>query len=108
VFFVLIEKGTDVCDDTENMDTNFKNNTEKIAAKIKEKIPSLRCPACSHTEFSFTDGYFAHDIQDDLVNRHMGGKNVPVIPVACKNCGFIMEFAAGVLGFLPKDDTAKK
>lgn len=83
------------------MDTNFQNNKDLIARKLQEKAPSLRCPICSGNDFIFTDGYFAHDLQEDLVSRHMGGKNVPVIPVVCKNCGFIMEFAAGVLGILP-------
>lgn len=84
------------------MDTNFKNNKDEIAKKIQTKAPSLRCPACSNSDFTLTEGYFAHDLQDDLVSRHIGGKNVPVVPIACKNCGFIMEFSAGILGILPK------
>lgn len=84
------------------MDTNFQNNKDDLAKKIQEKAPSLKCPACSKSDFTLTEGYFAHDLQDDLISRHMGGKNVPVVPVACKNCGFIMEFSAGILGILPK------
>lgn len=90
------------------MDTNFKNNSEKIASKIKEKIPNLKCPVCSHADFTLTEGYFAHDLQDDLLSRHIGGKNVPVVPVACKNCGFVMEFAAGILGLLPEEKSEQK
>lgn len=85
------------------MDTNFQNKREDIVKKIYEKTSGLKCPACSKSEFVLTDGYFAHDLQDDLVTRHMGGKNVPVVPIACKSCGFIMEFSAGILGILPKE-----
>lgn len=85
-------------------DTNFKNNQEKIINALKEKIPNLRCPACSHVGFGLAEGYFAHDIQPDLVNRRMGGPNVPTVPLICTNCGYVMEFAAGALNLLPKKD----
>lgn len=85
------------------MDTNFQNNKDNIVKRIQEKAPGLKCPACSNPDFVLTEGYFAHDLQDDLVSRHMGGKNVPVVPIACKKCGFIMEFAAGILGILPEE-----
>lgn len=86
------------------MDTNFENKKEEIVKKINEKTSGLKCPACLNTDFILTGGYFAHDLQDDLLSRHIGGKNVPVVPIACKNCGFIMEFSAGILGILPKED----
>ena len=89
------------------MDTNFQNSKEEIVKKIQEKAGNLKCPACSHSDFILTEGYFTHDLQDNLVSRHIGGKNVPVFPVVCKNCGFIMEFAVGALGFLPKKDDAE-
>lgn len=90
------------------MDTNFQNNKENIAKKIQEKIPNLKCPVCAHSDLTLTDGYFAHDLQDNLLSRHIGGKNVPVVPVACKNCGFVMEFAAGILGLLPEEKLDEK
>lgn len=85
-------------------DTNFKNNEPKIIQAINEKIPNLRCPICSSTGFVLADGYFAHDIQPDLSSRRMGGPNIPTVPVICKNCGYLMEFAAGTLNLLPKKD----
>lgn len=85
------------------MDTNFQNKKEEIVKKLQIKAPNLKCPVCGFSDFTLTEGYFAHDLQDDLTSRHIGGKNVPVIPIACKNCGFVMEFSAGILGFLPDD-----
>lgn len=90
------------------MDTNFSNNKESIVKKINSKVSNLKCPVCLNSDFVFTDGYFAHDLQEDLVSRQMGGKNVPVVPIACKNCGFIMEFSAGVLGILPNKDNEQR
>ena len=90
------------------MDTNLQNNKESIASKIKEKAPNLKCPACSQNGFAFAEGYFAHDLQDNLDSRQMGGKNIPVVPIVYKNCGYIMEFAAGALGLLPKPNEINK
>ena len=86
------------------MDTNYKNNESLIVEKLKEKIPNMKCPLCSGTDFVLGDGYFAHDIQSDLQSRQMGGKNVPTIFVICKKCGYLLEFSAGVLGLLPKKE----
>jgi predicted RNA-binding Zn-ribbon protein involved in translation (DUF1610 family) len=83
-------------------DTNFEKNREHIAGTINTKISGLKCPICGKDELVMIGGYFANDIQDDLVNRKIGTKNIPTVPIACKNCGFIMEFAAGALGLLPE------
>jgi hypothetical protein len=90
------------------MDTNFQNQKDLIAKKIQERVPGLKCPACGLSDFTLTEGYLAHDLQDDLVSRQIGGKNVPVVPIACKNCGFIMEFSAGILNLLPKKQNGEK
>lgn len=86
------------------MNTNFENQKTEIVRKIQEKTSSLKCPVCLKSEFTLAGGYFAHDLQEDLVTRHIGGKNIPVVPIVCKSCGFIMEFSAGVLGILPKEE----
>lgn len=90
------------------MDTNFNNRKEDIIKKLQVKVPNLRCPACGQTNFTVAEGYFAHDLQSDLVNRYVGGKNVPVVPIACKHCGLMLEFAAGVLGILPHTNTSSE
>lgn len=84
------------------MDTNFNNNSDKFAEEINKRIPNLTCPLCNKTEFTLVEGYFAHDVQSDLISRKLGGRNVPVVPIACKYCGLIIEFSAAILGFLPE------
>jgi transcription elongation factor Elf1 len=89
------------------MDTNFENNKKQIIEKLQEKVTNFECPFCKHKEFMLAGGYFAHDLQEDLANRRIGGINIPTIPLICKNCGYIVEFAAGSLGLLPKVEDKK-
>lgn len=86
------------------METNFESNKEQIVKKLNEKIPDIRCPFCTNKNFVLVGGYFAHDLQIDLKNRQIGGVNVPTVPLVCKDCGFIAEFAIGTLGLLPKEN----
>ena len=84
------------------MDTNFKNNKDRIAEALNKRVSNLECPFCKQKNFTLVGGYFAHDLQEDLQNRRIGGVNIPTVPLICTNCGFIAEFAAGTLGLLPK------
>ncbi len=90
-------------------ETNFQENKESIIQKVKKKAINLQCPVCSNQNMMIADGYFAHDIQNSLKSRTLGGQNVPVIPIICSNCGLIREFAAGVYGLIPmiKEDEKK-
>lgn len=84
------------------MDINFDNNKQTIVSALNEKVQNLKCPVCEHTSFALGGGFFAHDLQHNLNQRQMGGVNIPTVPLICSNCGYLMEFAAGTLGLLPK------
>jgi hypothetical protein len=86
------------------MSTKFDDNKEKIIGELKKRILNLECPFCKEKEFGLGGGYFAHDLQQDLTSRQMGGVNIPTVPLICKNCGYIAEFAAGKLGLLPNKE----
>lgn len=90
------------------MDTNFEQLKQQIVDALKKKAPNLKCPACQSSEFIFVDGFFANDLQADLSRRQMGGMNIPTVPIVCKNCGYIMEFAVGSLGLLPKPENKQE
>lgn len=90
------------------MDTNFKNIEAQVIEKLKVFAPNMKCPICSTSDFILGGGYFAHDIQKDLQSRQIGGQNVPTIPIICKKCGYLMEFSAGLLGLLPKEEPGEK
>lgn len=87
------------------MGTDFESNKEKIISELEKRAGDFSCPICSKKKFILGGGYFAHDLQDDLSKRHIGGVNIPTVPVICSNCGFVAEFAAGTLGVLPKPKT---
>ena len=89
-------------------ETNFEKNKEKIAQIIKSKAVNLQCPTCGNQNMILGGGYFAHDLQKDLISRTMGPLNIPVIPIICSNCGLVREFAVGVLGLLPNKNEQEK
>jgi len=88
------------------MDQEFNSNTEKIISALKIKSRDMTCPMCRHKDFMLTGGYFMHDSQANFTNRQIGGVSVPVVPLICKNCGFILEYAAGVLGLLERKENS--
>ncbi|MDD3998853.1 MAG: hypothetical protein PHR98_01960 [Candidatus Shapirobacteria bacterium] len=90
------------------METKFEGNKKKIIEELIKKAPNLECPICHGKNFEFGGGYFAHDLQDDLKNRLIGGINIPTIPLICKGCGYILEFAAGTFGLLPSKEDNKE
>jgi uncharacterized protein (DUF2225 family) len=90
------------------METQFNENKHKIIDALYKKLSNLECPVCHNKNFEFGGGYFAHDLQDNLSSRVMGGINIPTIPLVCKNCGYLLEFAVGSLGLLPKDENKSK
>lgn len=90
------------------MEQNFEAQKEHIIDELNKRAPNLKCPICSHAEFTLGGGYFAHDLQKALNERQIGGISIPAVPVICKNCGFVMEFAAGTLGLLPKPEESPK
>jgi rubredoxin len=86
------------------METNFENNKKEIVEQLGRRVSQLKCPVCGHQSFELGGGYFAHDLQEDLQSRKIGGVNIPTVPLVCKHCGYILEFAVGTLGLLPKKE----
>jgi transcription elongation factor Elf1 len=93
------------------MDKDFDAQKEVIKQRLEERITTFECPIChdSKHEFALGGGYFANDLQQNLTRRQMGGTSIPTIPVICKHCGFVAEFAVGALGLLPtKEENPEK
>ena len=84
------------------MNTNFDENKQVIVGELNKRISNLKCPVCLNTTLTLGSGFFAHDLQPDLSQRQMGGLNIPTVPILCSHCGYVMEFAAGILGLLPR------
>jgi len=81
-----------------------KEQKEKIDAALGAKGITIRCPACQHQEFKKMDGYFNRTVQADLSGVAFGGgPTFPSVVAYCQHCGFMMQFALGPLGLLPKE-----
>jgi len=78
---------------------------KEIVEKLNGKKAALPCQRCGEGSFSVLDGYSKISIQNDFKDLNstvLGGASVPVVLVACNNCGAITQHALGALGLLPK------
>ena len=80
---------------------------DDIAKKLNDKKATLPCQRCGQGSFSVLDGYSKLSILNNFKSLNstvLGGPSVPVVLVACNNCGAITQHALGALGLLPKAD----
>lgn len=63
------------------------------------------CSRCDSGNFVILDGFFAPFLQQEPAGLILGSPNVPMIGVACANCGNTSMHAIGVLGLM--GDVAK-
>ncbi len=75
---------------------------DKIAARIKERAPSVLCPACRSSNFGLVNGYFFNILHRNKADLGMFGEKslVPAVATYCSTCGFLMQFSLGVLGLM--------
>ena len=89
-----------------------KEFKEKVIKELNSRIKqvrreTLKCPCCKHNNFQILDGYTRRDLNENLDTIQIGGNNVPSISIICTNCGYIMDFSIGVLGFLNENEGKK-
>lgn len=75
---------------------------KKVGEILQSKGAALPCSRCGHTHFSVVD-YSMIQLQPMDGSFVVGGAAVPVVLVACNNCGNIWTHALAVLGLLPSD-----
>jgi uncharacterized protein (DUF983 family) len=86
---------------------NEKKKREIVEALEKRGVRGA-CPMCSKGAFTLLDGFFNHPVQAELsATVAFGGPTIPTIAIACTNCGFISQHAAGVLGLLSDSKAGK-
>jgi hypothetical protein len=79
-----------------------KKRQEQISNALKDKGVFQPCPRCRNLEFEVI-GETMLEISQAPVKWTVGAHKlqlpaVPVILISCKNCGFIAQHAAGLLG----------
>jgi ribosomal protein L37E len=85
-------------------------NKDEVAKILTSKNALLPCHRCGGKSFSVIDGFSKLPIDKDLdqiQNIAIGGPTVPVVMVACNNCGAITMHAMGALGLMPKEEGNK-
>lgn len=75
-----------------------KENKQKIAKKLVEKIGMFKCPICQNDTFSIADGFVANSLQQNLKSLQIGGVYLPSIALVCNKCGFTSFHNTNILG----------
>jgi len=87
----------------------MKIDRDKIADLLTKKGAVHPCHRCGRASFTVLEGYSNLILQDDIsIGLVIGGPSVPVVLVACSNCGAITSHALGALGLLPQKEEGKK
>jgi hypothetical protein len=81
---------------------------DTVIRLLLERAATRPCHRCGQDKFSVIDKYSSLSLQDEITGPlRLGGLSVPVVLVACDNCGAITAHAVGALGLLPKPKEGK-
>jgi len=81
------------------MALSFDDKKEEILRALSLKCgPFVKCPSCSGNNFTLIEGFINQPIAKELSGSIMiGGPTIPLIAVACKNCGNMQYHALKAL-----------
>ena len=72
---------------------------QHIISALEAKRVNMPCPRCGTRSFDLV-AESTIQIQERPGTFVVGGPAIPVVVVACSNCGFITEHAIGPLGLM--------
>ncbi|MBT3331449.1 MAG: hypothetical protein HOK21_13460 [Rhodospirillaceae bacterium] len=74
-------------------------DTNRVAEILAQKGAHKPCHRCDHVNFTVLDGFTKLLLQQSFRQGvEMDGPSVPVVSVACSNCGAVTAHALGALG----------
>ena len=76
-----------------------KSRIDEYVQAIQSKGVDAPCPRCNNTRFDIL-GESTLPIQENPNVVQVGGPSIPVVIIACAQCGFITLHAQGVLGMM--------
>lgn len=80
-----------------------KNEKEEIINRLKNKITRWLCPMCNTNAWELLDGYFNFFVSKEIQNPQIGGVNLPMTAIICKNCGHTSIHALGALDLINRN-----
>jgi hypothetical protein len=74
-------------------------DTNRVGQVLQQKGVTKPCHRCDHMNFTVLNGFTKFILQKNFRDGvEAGGASVPVVNVACDNCGAITAHAIGALG----------
>ena len=74
-------------------------DTNRVGVLLRQKGVVKPCHRCDHLNFTVLDGFTKVILQNSFRDGvEVDGASVPVINVACDDCGAITAHAVGALG----------
>jgi hypothetical protein len=83
-----------------------KIDSQKVIRHLQEKWGSRPCPMCSKGPWGVQDSMFQlMEFSEGALT--LGGPLIPVVPVVCKNCGYLVLVSALAANVVPPPPPAK-
>src|SRR3990167_4902192 len=76
----------------------------RIVSTLEKKGVCSCCPMCGNKSFVLSEGYFVNTIQPDMAGCiRLEGPSIPTIAIICKQCGFVSQHSAMLLGLIDRN-----
>jgi hypothetical protein len=72
---------------------------QEIIRKV-EQLTDRKCPMGPHSNWLVMDGYSTVPVQPNTIQTVLGGAQLPCATLVCRECGYVVQFALGILGLL--------
>lgn len=79
-----------------------RQRSEKIIQALNSKGVTKPCPRCGHLHFNVV-AETTIPINSDPAVLSAETEVVPIVMIACSNCGFLTQHALGALGLVPTE-----
>lgn len=82
---------------------------ERVTKWLREKLGMRSCPSCGQLQgFSIGAIVAAPIVKATDEGMAIDTENsVPLVPLACRNCGYVRLFSAIVMGLIPEGERMK-
>lgn len=85
-----------------------KEQSDLVIKTLQERGVTMPCPRCGNNSFTLQDGYFSQTVQSSQTNVVLGGQILPSVMVICNKCGYMSQYALGVLGLMEPKKTPEE